>query len=152
MEPSKVAQQSNYSYLPDLVGHLSSLLFVRATDIALKHLAELNLTTKEFVTLEFVANNPQASQTIIARETGTKPTLLVKILDDLTQRGLLIREQLPHNRRRHQVRLTDAGEQLRDRIRELAFAADEELLEAASFSAEEKQALLELLRKLTDRA
>jgi len=37
-------------------------------------------------------------------------------------------------------------------MRELAFAADEELLQEARFSAEEKQALLVLLRKLTNRA
>jgi hypothetical protein len=37
-------------------------------------------------------------------------------------------------------------------MRELAFAADEELLQEAGFSAEEKQALLVLLRKLTNRA
>lgn len=152
MSLPNITQQFNYSYLSDIVGHLSALVFVRATEIALEHLAELNLNTKEYVTLEFIANNPNALQKEIAYETGTKPTLLVKILDDLTKRGLLVRERSVEDRRCQQVRLTPDGEALRDRIRELAMAADEELLQSANLSAEEKQTLLRLLRKLTHRS
>lgn len=141
----------NYSYLRDIVGHLTALVFVRATDIANQQLSELNLTTKEFVTLEFIANNPHASQKQIAEETGTKPTLLIKILDDLTTRGLLQRVDAPEDRRRKNVRLTAAGQALRARIRELALLADEELLAEANISADEKALLVTLLRKLASR-
>ena len=145
------ASPSNYSYLPDIVGHLSALIFVKATEIAMTHLKELELTTKEFVTLEFIANNPAISQRKIAAATGTKPQLLVKILDDLTGKGLLIRYRSTSDRRLQHVKLTNKGEQLRGRIRELAFAADKELLEQAGFDEQEKADLLRLMRKLADR-
>ena len=141
----------NYSYLPEIIGHLSSLVFVRATDIAMAHLSELGLTTKEFVTLEFIGNNSEASQSEIAEATGTKPQLLVKILDDLTKRGLLKRERSETDRRRQHVRLTAKGEQLRDRIRELAFAADQALLDEAAITPKEKETLLRLMQKLANR-
>ncbi len=140
----------DYSYLRDVVGHLTSLVFVQATDIAVAHLAELELTTKEFVTLEFIANNPHASQKQIANETGIKTTLFIKVLDDLTRRGLLKRVAAAGDRRRKNVRLTEAGEALRERIRELAFAADDELLRGAELSAEEKATLISLLRKVAE--
>ena len=141
----------NYSYLPEIIGHLSSLVFVRATDIAMAHLSELGLTTKEFVTLEFIGNNSEASQSEIAEATGTKPQLLVKILDDLTKRGLLKRERSETDRRRQHVRLTAKGEQLRGRIRELAFAADQALLDEAAITPKEKETLLRLMQKLANR-
>ena len=141
----------NYSYLPDIVGHLSALVFVRATEIAMAHLAKLDLSTKEYVTLEFIANNPEVSQKSIAAEIGTKPSHLVNILDGLTRRGLLVRERSTSDRRKQYVRLTAKGEGLRDQIREAAFAADQELLEEAGMTAEEKEQMLQLLRKLADR-
>ena len=124
---------------------------MRATQIAIEHLAEVGLTTKEFVTLEFIANNPGVSQKDIAYEIGTTPSLMDKILDDLTERGLLIRQRSTRDRRRHHVQLTETGDGLRERIRELAFAADDVLMQEAGFSAGEKQVLLSLLRKLTNR-
>ncbi len=141
----------DYSYLPGIVGHLSSLVFIRATDIAVEHLAELGLTTKEFVVLEIIAQNPTASQRAIAKAAGTKPPLLVKILDDLTKRGLITRERSTVDRRLQHVRLTADGETMRGRIRELAFAADAELLDEANFTPTEKETLLKLLQKLAKR-
>ncbi|MEM7801861.1 MAG: MarR family transcriptional regulator [Chloroflexota bacterium] len=152
MKPAASVKTSyNYSYLSEITGHLIALSFVTATDIAMRHLADLELTTKEFVTLEFIANNPTASQKEIAREIGTKPSLLVKILDDLTRRGLLIRERSQVDRRTQHVRLTKAGELMREAIRVRAIAADEELLDSAGLSDLERAALLSLLQKLTNR-
>lgn len=144
-------QTSNYSYLRGLVGHLIALVHVQATEIAAEKLGQLNLTTKEFVTLEYIAVNPQAAQKQIAEETGTKATLLIKILDDLTERGLLQRVNAPEDRRRKNVRLTPEGEALRDQIRALAILADEALLTNAGVSVQEKEILVKLLNKLAAR-
>ncbi len=138
----------DYSYFRDVIGHLAVLVFVKATDLGLAHLAELDLTPKEAITLEFVANNPQASQKEIGRETGTKQSLLVKILDRLTARGLLQRERSTVDRRRQHVRLTSDGEALRGQIRELIDAANRELLDEVEISAEEEKTLVTLMQKL----
>ena len=113
------------------------------------HFSEINLTTKQGIILEFVANNPTASQVEIGRKAGMKASLLVKILDDLAKRDLLIREPSPTDRRRHQLRLTTAGENLRDQIRAAHMAGNDELFDAAGFSADERETLVKLLQKLT---
>ena len=122
-------------------------MFVKATDIGLPFLAEIELTPKESTILEFIANNPAASQKEIARETGTKQSLLVNILDSLTKRGLLLRERSKVDRRRQHVRLTEQGEGLREQIRALQHAANEALVAEAGLSAEELETLVTLLQK-----
>ena len=124
----------------------------RAKDLATAHFAEIGFaSTKEGTVLEFVANNPTASQKEIADETGTNPSILVSVLDDLTARGLLVRERSTVDRRRYHVRLTEAGEGLRERIRKCHFAGNEEMLAEAGFSSEEAQTLVTLLDKLVTR-
>jgi DNA-binding MarR family transcriptional regulator len=129
---------------------LAYFVFAKTTELAMVHFSQINLTTKEGLILEFVANNPSASQTDIARESGMKASLLVKILDDLTHRGLLVREPSPTDRRRHHLRLTEAGEALREQIQVSHLAGNNELFDAAGFSAEDQETLFKLLRKLTD--
>ena len=138
----------DYSYIRDIVGYLAYFVFAKTTELAMAHFAEIDLTTKEGLILELVANNPTASQVEIAREAGMKPSLLVKILDDLTARDLLLRELSPTDRRRHRLRLTAAGENLRDDIRAAHMAGNDELFDGAGFTAEERETLLRLLHKL----
>ena len=138
----------DYSYMQDVIGYLSFLVFAETTKLATAHFSQISLTTKEGMIVEFVANNPTASQVDIAREAGMKPPILVKILDDLTKKGVLVREPSTTDRRRRQLRLTDVGEQLRDQIRASHLAGNQELFEAADFSAEDREALLMLLHKL----
>ncbi len=113
------------------------------------HFSEIDLTTKEGLVLEFVANNPDASQKEIAVAAGMKPSFLVKILDSLTARGLLVRQPSPNDRRRQNLRLTAAGESLRDQIYACHMAGNDEFFEEAGFSAEERETLFRLLQKLT---
>lgn len=135
--------------MQDVVGYLSYLVFAETTKLAMAHFSEIDLNTKEGMIIEFVANNPSASQATIAREAGMKPPILVKLLDDLTEKGLLQREPSATDRRRHHLRLTEVGEQLREQIYASHMAGNSELFEAAEFSAEETEALLNLLGKLT---
>lgn len=139
----------NHSYVRDIVGYLSYFVFAKTTKLAMAHFDKLGLNTKEGLVLELVANNPTASQADIARKAGMKPPLLVKILDDLTTQGYLLREPSPTDRRRHQLRLTAAGEALRGEVKDAHMAGNDELFDAASFSAEERAQLFALLKKLT---
>ena len=143
------AKQFNYSYMRNIVGYLAYFVFAKTTELATAHFDQIDLTTKEGMILELVANNPNASQAEIAKEAGIKPALLVKILDDLTDRELLIREKSPTDRRRHQLRLTASGENLRDEVQAAHMAGNDELFDAAGFSAEERDTLFKLLNKLT---
>ena len=52
----------DYSYLPDLVGHLVGLIHLHATQLCGEAMSPLGLTPKQFVTLEFISKNPEISQ------------------------------------------------------------------------------------------
>ena len=52
----------DYSYLTQLVGHLSGLAHLRATQLCSAELAELELTPKQFVALEFISKNQTITQ------------------------------------------------------------------------------------------
>ncbi|MFK7802460.1 MAG: MarR family winged helix-turn-helix transcriptional regulator [Anaerolineae bacterium] len=141
----------NFSYLPNIVGHLSGLLHVKATQIAIDTMEPLELTPKEFISLEFMSNNPNLSQKEIAEYIGTTGPMMVHVLDALSKRGLVERVRSETDRRKQHIKLTEKGLGLLADIKTNALEADRILLEQAQFSAEEKATLLKLLRKITDR-
>ncbi|WP_404714137.1 MarR family winged helix-turn-helix transcriptional regulator [Sphingomonas sp. MMS24-J13] len=62
-----------------------------------------------FMVLALVKANPGLSQTALVRETGIQKTLLVALLHELEDRGLVVRQALASDRRHNQLFLTDAG-------------------------------------------
>ncbi len=139
----------DYSYTREIAGYLAYLLFLKTTDLAMTHFTKIDLNTREGLILELIANNPTASQIDIARRAGMKGPYIVKILDRLTARGLLLREPSPSDRRRHQLRLTKAGEALRSTIYDYHMAGNTAVFEEAGLSQEESDTLIKLLNKLT---
>lgn len=141
----------NYSYLTDLIGHLAGLTHLRATQLCTAELADIGLTPKQFVALEFIANNPNISQKEIAEHIGTTPTVLVNVLDVMTERGLLMRVRSLEDRRRHSVVLTEKGEAMRVQIRDAAYAVEDQLQLESGLDSEEWQQLQGLMQKLAQR-
>ena len=146
-------KQSNqdYSYLPRLNGHLMGLAHLRATQLFTEQLSPLQLTPKQAIALEFIANNPTISQREIAEHIGTTPTVLVGVLDALTKLGLVQRIRSEVDRRRHSVRTTAEGENIRPEIAQAAQAVEAQLQAESELSAEEWQTLNKLMQKLTQR-
>lgn len=141
----------NYSYLPTLIGHLTGLAHLRATQLCTEALADLNLTPKQFVALEFIAHNPTVTQREIAKHIGTTPTVLVAVLDALTAQGLVRRMRSRVDRRRHSVQLTEQGEAMRERLSAAAQTVEQRLQAESTLDAEEWQLLVKLMQKLTHR-
>lgn len=148
MSPEK---QINYSYLPDLLGHLLGLAHLRVTQLCTEVMEPLQLTPKQFVALEFIANNPQISQKKIAKHIGTAPTVMVGILDALGDRGLVRRVRAEHDRRKQYVQLTQAGQESLGEIRRLAFEVEKQYAAETGLSDEERETILKILRKMTGR-
>jgi DNA-binding MarR family transcriptional regulator len=144
-------QEINYSYLPDLVGHLLGLAHLRVTQLCTEVMEPLQLTPKQFVALEFISNNPCTSQKRIAEHIGTAPAVMVSILDTLAQRGLTQRVRAKRDRRKHYVRLTPQGEDLLADIRRLAFEVERQYADETGLTASERDILLTILRKMTNR-
>jgi DNA-binding MarR family transcriptional regulator len=144
-------QEVDYSYLPDLVGHLLGLAHLRITQLCSEVMEPLELTPKQFVALEFIANNPCISQKSIAEHIGTAPAVMVGILDTLGKRGLVRRVPAAHDRRQHYVQLTPAGADSLAEIRRLAFEVERRYAEETCLSESERETILGILRKLTNR-
>ncbi|MEM7343826.1 MAG: MarR family transcriptional regulator [Chloroflexota bacterium] len=151
MENSSEEQAVNYSYLPDLLGHLVGLAHLQATQRHAELLKSLNLTPKQFVALEFISNNSHISQREIADHIGTTPAVMVNILDFLTERSFVERIRSPKDRRQHHIRVTEGGLALLDELKRIAFEAEAILDEETGLTAEERIVALGILQKITKR-
>lgn len=141
----------DYSYLPELVGHLLGLAHVEITQLCTEVMEPLQLTPKQFVAMEFISKNPCISQRNIAENIGTAPAVMVGILDYLSERGLLKRERSPHDRREYYVQLTPKGLDMLDEIRRMAFEVEDLYQQRTGMTDEERETILPILRKITNR-
>ncbi len=142
---------TDYSYLPELVGHLLGLAHVAITQLCTEVMEPLQLTPKQFVAMEFISKNPCISQKTIAENIGTAPAVMVGILDYLSKRGLLKRKRSPHDRREFYVQLTPTGIDMLEEIRRMAFEVEDLYQEKTGMTDEERAIILPILRKITNR-
>ncbi|GAB2596444.1 MarR family winged helix-turn-helix transcriptional regulator [Kribbella endophytica] len=75
-------------------------------------LSARELTMWEYVVLVSIADEPGLSQNDLARKSRRDPTRLIRHLDELAERGLIVRDVDPTDRRRRIVSLTDSGSAL----------------------------------------
>lgn len=141
----------DYSYLRDLTGHLLGLAHVRHTQLCTEVMHPLELTPKQFVTLEFVSNNPKIPQKEIAHHVGTSAPMLVSILDYLTKRHLIKRIRSQHDRRHQFVQITVQGMALLDEIKQKAFEVEDIFAAEMGLTQDERETLLTLLKKVANR-
>lgn len=72
-------------------------------------LGKLDLTQRQFATLELVRANPGASQVDLAQVLTLDRPAMMAVVDRLEQRGLVLRERSARDRRRQEIRLTESG-------------------------------------------
>lgn len=145
------ARTIDYSYLPELVGHLLGLAHVRATQLCIEVMQPLDLTPKQVVTLEFVSKNPEIPQKDIAYHVGTSPPMMVNILNELDERKLVRRVRSQDDRRRQYVHVTEKGMALLEEIKKKAFEVEAIFATEANLTSDEREVLLKLLKKLANR-
>jgi DNA-binding MarR family transcriptional regulator len=109
-------------------------------------LATLGLRPSHYGVLMAVAELGPISQRSLSDVIGADPRNVVGLVDFLEQRGLLERGRDPDDRRRHGVRLTPAGVETLERLRDVGAAVEEEFLSALDEA--ERARLHELLLKL----
>ncbi|MDR3476153.1 MAG: MarR family transcriptional regulator [Devosia sp.] len=95
-------------------------------------LAPLDITQKQFATLELIACNPGVSQIDLAATLGTDRATMMALVDRLDARGWVERAVSAVDRRRQELRLTATGRADLDRARAMAVAHEERLLDGIS--------------------
>lgn len=126
-------------YLLAMIGAESRRHFTHA-------LNTLELRPAHYGALMTLAASGPASQQTLARSVGIDPRNFVQTLDQLQARQLIQRHPHPSDRRRHQVQLTEAGQQLLTQLRTLGERTEQDFL--APLTPHEQQQLHDLLSKL----
>lgn len=99
-----------------------------------------------YATLALIHENPGISQTALSQANGRDKSTLTPLLDELEQRGLVIRERLATDRRSYSLRLTTEGIKALKTLRTHARAHDKMLDELIGPS--QKEAFLCSLREI----
>jgi DNA-binding MarR family transcriptional regulator len=110
--------------------------------------AELELDPPQTGVLHLLAREAGLSQQALATRLGVAPSRVVGLVDGLEGRGLLERRRSTTDRRNYELHLTDAGQQLLQRLREVAKAHDADV--TAALGKKERKQLVELLQKVAD--
>ncbi len=108
---------------------------------------DLGLTRSQWQTLAYLANNEGIRQAGLAEMLEIEPITLVRILDKLSDRGLVERRQHPNDRRSWLLYMRDEARPLIDTMRNLGDQTRKEALEGTSQGDQEHlYALLTLMK------
>lgn len=133
-------------------GHPTGLLLNmahRAANRAFREaLSGLNIDPRHFGVLLQLARAQPLSQRQLIDLLGTDKSAIVRTVDELEQRGLVVRGPAPHDRRAHAVTLTDAGRIRYDEAELAAVRAAKQIF--GRLSPQEHRDLDDLLRKIIE--
>lgn len=147
----RVGHELSYGLLPQVLGY-----HLRRTQVAIfRHFSRTVAATTDITPgllgmLQVIAANPGLAQSRLAEAMEVDRSTIVKVVDQLQARGLIVREPSPSDKRSYGLRLTAAGAAELPRMQRLMFAHEDEF--AQPLSAQERQLLIELLTRLYDRA
>lgn len=128
------------------VGFLLSKLGIQTAARFASVLEPLGIRPQHFALLRYLGNAEGRSQQALAEMLGIPPSRMVALVDDLQERGFVERRPNPADRRAHAVYLTGEGKRMLEQG--LAVAVEHERRLCAGLSAEERDTLVSLLRKL----
>ena len=130
------------------VAFLLAQLGAHAAALFSERIGPLGLTPPQAGVLWRLGQAPGQSQRGLADTLGMHAPRLVALIDELEERGLVVRERDPEDRRNYAISLTDSGRQL---LAVLGSASHEhELAVTAELHEEERAELLGLLRRLAE--
>lgn len=131
------------------VSYLLSVLGTQSARSFANRLAPLGIQPNHFGLLVHLAHEDGQSQQQLANALGIHRNMMVGLIDELEERGLVERSRHPDDRRAHAIRLTTTARELLPRAHKLADEQEAELL--AGFGDDDRACLLALLQRLASR-
>jgi len=119
----------------------------RIADIAQESLNPLKLNTRQVGLLMTIKEYQPVTQIMISKLLRIDRTTMVTLIDDLENRGLVVRTESPQDRRVNNLTLTLRGNEILDLAWKKILESEEKAL--LSLSTSEKQRLIKILEKMT---
>ena len=104
------------------------------------------LSAFHFAVLALLEEDPRETQGMIADALGYDRSHIVRLLDELEERELVLRKRDPDDRRRHVVKLTADGRSMLGRLRAVVRRLEDDFL--SPLDAEQRETLQGLLATL----
>jgi DNA-binding MarR family transcriptional regulator len=136
--------------LTERAGFLLSQLGFHAAARFAERLAPLGLQPRRFGLLTHLAGADGQTQQQLADTMGIHRNVMVGLVDDLEDRGLVQRRRHPTDRRAHAVHLTEAARDLLAQAQHAADEHDAELL--AALDEPDRTRLITLLQRIAAHA
>src|SRR6476619_4493985 len=106
-------------------------------------LEALGLNGRQLLVLTFTGGEEHLSQQMLSVRMGLDPTIVVALVDELEDRGLVVRERDPEDRRRHRLRITAKGRKVHGAAVRAVAQAERDFL--APLDRSERETLRRLL-------
>ena len=119
----------------------------KIADIAHESLTPLQLDIRQVGLLITIKKYEPVTQTRISKLLRIDRTTMVALIDDLENRGLVVRTESPQDRRVNNLTLTAKGTEILDQAWKKILESEEIVLQGLSTA--EKQSLIKILEKIT---
>ena len=139
-------QPLDQSTLLGLVGYNCRRAYINIMPLFEKRMAKFQLRPVDFSVLSLLKANPNINQKRLSDAVNVSPPNLAILLDRLQERGLLLRQRSPLDRRSQTLALTAAGLSMCTKAERTA--GELELDATAALTDAERAQLIELLQKI----
>ena len=134
------------SFLDTLVGYNARRAALSIIDVFMERMSVYGLTVVDFSVLSLIAHNPGATSRQLCTALNILPPNFVSLVGSLDKRGWVARKPHPTDGRAIGLHLTRSGAALVRKAEQSV--AQLEIDATARLSAEERQTLLDLLKKV----
>lgn len=139
-------QPLDQSTLLGLVGYNCRRAYINIMPVFEKRMAKYQLRPVDFSVLSLLKANPNINQKRLSDAVNVSPPNLAILLDRLQERGLLLRQRSPLDRRSQTLVLTPAGLSMCTKAEKTA--SDLEADATAALTDAERAQLIKLLQKI----
>lgn len=139
-------QPLQQDHLLSLVGYNCRRAYLAITPLFEERMAPYSLRKAEFSTLSLLKANPNITQKRLSAAVHVSPPNLAIMLDKLEERGLVLRQRNPLDKRSQTLVLTQAGDALCEQAERTT--AELEAQATSMLSDKERAQLLGLLQKI----